>query len=122
MSYNWGPNYIIPSKVLKKYSGHVLLRENYDEALLSKELKEMDLNGPIVRINNPWYFRKKNNDTWIQIGESDDIHSNFPVMWDTTSLENGQYEILGLMHVYVRTNGKEKAIARQNIVEVIVEN
>ena len=122
MSYNWGPNYIVPSEVLKKYSGHVLLRENYDEDLLCKELEEMDLNGPIVRINNPWYFRKKNNDTWIQIGESDDIHSNFPVMWDTTRLENGQYEILGLMHVYVKTNSMEKAIARQNIVEVTVDN
>ena len=46
----------------------------------------------------------------------------WPVFWDTTDLENGQYEIMGLMHVFVRTNGEEKAIARENIVEVVVEN
>jgi len=122
MSYNWGPHYIVPSDVLKKYSGNVLLREDYDEDLLKRELVEMGLNGPIVRVNNPWYYRKKSDDTWIQVGESDDIHSNFPVRWDTNNLENGQYEILGLMHVYVKSDGGEKAIARQNIVEVMIEN
>jgi hypothetical protein len=44
------------------------------------------------------------------------------VRWDTTDLENGQYEILGLMHVFVRKNGGETAIARENVVEVTVEN
>ncbi len=122
MSYNWGPNYIVPSTILKKYSGNVLLRENYDEELLDMELEEMGFKGPITRVNNPWYFRKKSNDTWIKIGESDDIELNFPVRWDTNNLENGQYEILGLMHVFIKRDGDEVAIARQNIVEVTVEN
>ena len=56
------------------------------------------------------------------IGESDDRHENFPVRWDTTGLESGQYEILGLMHVFVRKDGGETAIARENVVEVTIEN
>jgi hypothetical protein len=122
MSDNWGPHYIVPSQVIKSYSGSVRLREELDEDLLRKELEEMDLTGPIVRITNPWYFRKKDTGTWIKIGESDDKRENFPVRWDTTNLENGQYEILGLMHVYVKINGNETAIARENVVEVTVEN
>jgi hypothetical protein len=122
MSYNWGPRYIVPSEALKKYSGNVLLREEFDEDLLRKELEELSLTGPIVRVANPWYYRKKNTDTWIKIGESRDRQENFPVRWDTTSLENGQYEILGLMHVFVKKDGGETAIARENIVEVTVEN
>lgn len=122
MTINWGPHYIMPSEVIKSYSGGVRLRENLDENLLNQELAQLDLTGSITRINNPWYFRKKGTDTWILIGESDDKAENFPVSWDTTELENGQYEILGLMHVYVKENGKVTAIARQNIVEVTVEN
>jgi hypothetical protein len=122
MSYNWGPHYIVPSEVLKKYSGNVLLREEFEEDLLRKELEELSLTGPIVRVANPWYYRKKNTDTWIKIGESKDRQENFPVRWDTTSLKNGQYEILGLMHVFVRKDDGETAIARENIVEVTVEN
>jgi hypothetical protein len=122
MPYNWGPHYIVPSDVMKSYSGAIQLREEIEEDLLHKELEELDLTGPILRISNPWYYRKKNTDTWIKIGESTDKQQNFPVRWDTTTLENGQYEILGLMHVFVRGNGEEKAIARQNVVEVTVEN
>lgn len=122
MSYNWGPHYIVPSDVLKKYSGSVLLREEYDEELLDKELKELELTGPIQRVVNPWYYRKKDSGTWIKIGESADKQANFPVRWDTTALANGQYEILGLMHVFVRKNGGEVAIARENVVEVTVAN
>ncbi len=122
MPYNWGPHYIVPSEVLKKYSGNVLLREKFDEDLLHKELEELALTGPIVRVTNPWYYRKKNTDTWIKIGESEDRHENFPVRWNTTSLENGQYEVLGLMHVFVKKDGEQKAIARENIVEITIEN
>ena len=50
------------------------------------------------------------------------IDENFPVRWDTTNLENGQYEVMGLMHVFVKRGGEEIAIARQNMVEVTVEN
>ena len=122
MPYNWGPYYIVPSQTLKTYSGGVRLREEFDETLLRKELEEMGLTGPIVRITNPWYYRKKNTATWIKIGESEDRHENFPVRWDTTHLENGQYEVLGLMHVFIRKNGEQIAIARENVVEVTVKN
>jgi len=122
MSYNWGPHYIVPSEVLKKYSGNVLLREELEEELLGKELAELGLTGPILRITNPWYYRQKDASTWIKVGESGDKQANFSVRWDTTVLENGQYEILGLMHVFVKKNGDETAIARENVVEVTVEN
>jgi hypothetical protein len=122
MSYNWGPRYIVPSEVLKKYSGSVLLREEFDEDLLHKELERLGLTGSVVRVTNPWYYRKKNTQTWIKIGESEDKQKNFPVRWDTTSLQNGQYEIMGLMHVFVKKDGKQEAIARENIVEITVEN
>jgi hypothetical protein len=122
MSYNWGPRYIVPSEIFKSYSGNVLLREEFDEDLLHKQLEELGFVGSIVKITNPWYYRKKNTDTWIKIGESDDRSSHFPVMWDTTSLQNGQYEVMGLMHVFVRKEGRDMIIAGQNIVEVAVEN
>lgn len=122
MSYNWGPQYIVPSEIIKTYSGSVLLREQYDEDLLDKELKEMSISGTVERVSNPWYFRKKGSDTWIKAGESDDVSSNFPVRWDTSALENGQYEILGMMHVFVKVDGTEKVIARQNMVEITVKN
>ena len=122
MSYNWGPHYIVPSEVMKKYSGSVMLREDYDEELLHKEMEGLGLKGFIYGISNPWYYRKKGRDSWIKAGESDDISQNFPVRWDTTAIENGQYEILGMMHVYIRSDAGEKAIARQSIVEITVEN
>ena len=122
MPYNWGPHYIVPSEVIKSYSGAILLREELDEELLNKELAEMGLSGSVVRISNPWYYRKKDTETWIKIGESTDKQQNFPIRWDTSKLENGQYEILGLMHAFVKQNGGEVAIARENVVEVTVEN
>ncbi len=124
MPYNWGPHYIVPSGVIKTYSGNVLLREEFDEDLLYKELGELGFKGRIDKINNPWYYRKKGADTWVQIGESQDERRYFPVRWDTTNLENGQYEIMGLMHIFVEREESNigKAIARQNVVEVSVEN
>jgi len=122
MSYNWGPHYIVPSKVLKSYSGNVVLREELDEGLLRKELEALGILGPVGNITNPWYYRRKGATTWIKIGESNDKHENFPARWDTTGVENGQYEIMGLMHVYAKKGDSEIAIARQNIVEVTVKN
>ena len=122
MSYNWGPHYIVPTDVLKSYSGAVLLREEFDKELLRKEREALGITGPIAKISNPWYYRKKGTETWVKIGESSDEHQNFPIRWDTTVLNNGQYEVMGLMHVFVRKNGTETAIARQNIVEVNVKN
>ena len=122
MSINWGPYYIVPSEVIKSYSGGVVLRERLDDELLTKELEALGISGPVIDIVNPWYYRKKNTDTWIKIGESNNKHDNFPARWDTAGLSNGQYEIMGLMHVIVKKDEKEIAIARQNIVEVTVEN
>lgn len=122
MSYNWGPHYLVPSDTLKSYSGGVRLREEFDQELLHKELQEMGFKGSISRIVNPWYYRKNGTDTWIKIGESQDRQENFPVRWDTTELENGQYQVMGLMHVFIKGEGEEKAIARENIVEVTVQN
>ena len=122
MSHNWGPYFLVPSEAIKEYSGHVQLRERLDEDLLSKELQELDMSGSIVKISNPWYFRKKGEDTWIKIGESDALSDNFPVSWDTTQLDNDEYEVLGLMHVFIKEGDTEHAIARQNIVNIIVKN
>lgn len=122
MSHNWGPHYIVPTEVFESYSGIVELREEFDEVLLRKDLEELGLAGQIARVINPWYYRKKNSTTWIKIGESGEIERNFPIKWDTTKLENGQYEVMGLMHVFVKRGRGEKGIARQNVVEVTVKN
>ncbi len=122
MSYDWGPHYIVPSEFLKNYSGIVWLREQYDEYLLDKELEELGIHGSITRVSNPWYYRKKGTSTWIKIGESDERCQSFAVAWNTSRLENGQYEIQGLMHVFVKAGDVEIAIARENVVEVTVEN
>lgn len=122
MSHNWGPYFIVPSKALTEYSGHVQLREQLDEDLLAKDLLGLNMSGSIKKITNPWYFRRKGADTWIKIGESEAIADNFPVSWDTTRLENGEYEVLGLMHVMVKAGDKEHTIARQNIVDITIKN
>jgi hypothetical protein len=122
MSHNWGPHFIVPTEALKSYSGIVKLREQLDEDLLSKELEEFGILGSISKITNPWYYRKKDTQTWIKIGESENKHENFPVTWDTRRLKDGRYEVLGLMHVFVKKNGTERAIARQSVVEVNVKN
>ena len=98
MSFDWGPHFIVPSEAIKEYSGHVQLRERLDEDLLAKELRELNISGSILKVTNPWYFRKKGEDTWVKIGESEAMADNFPVSWDTTLLDNGNYEVLGLMH------------------------
>jgi hypothetical protein len=122
MTINWGPHYIVPSETLRAFSGRVLLRETFDEELLKRELEELGFPGDPIRATNPWYYRKKGMETWIKIGESSDRRENFAVPWDTRKLENGEYEVLGLMHVWVRGAEKEIIVARRNIVEVVVKN
>lgn len=122
MSHNWGPRNIVPSPALGTLSGKVKLREELDDVLLAKDLEELGYSGPIEKISNPWYFRKKGNDTWIKIGESDDRKENFPVLWDTSDLDSGEYEVLGLMHVTVRKGDKQLQIARENVEEVVIAN
>jgi hypothetical protein len=53
MPYNWGPHYIVPSEILESYSGNVVLRENFDEELLHKEMESLSVSGPITRVTNP---------------------------------------------------------------------
>ena len=122
MSFDWGPHFIVPSESLKSFSGVVRLRESLNEDLLHKELEELGISGAVVKITNPWYYRKKDTGSWIKVGESDDREENFPVTWKTSNLESGQYEVLGLMHVLVLDHDIEHVIARQNIVEVTIDN
>ena len=122
MSNNWGPLFIVPTGTSQKYSGPIRLRETLDEELMGQELAELGLPQKVVRVTNPWYYRRKGTETWVKVGESDDEKQNFAVTWDTTKLQNGQYEILGLMHVFVKEGGREAAIARQGITPVAVEN
>ncbi len=122
MSLNWGPHFIVPSETLRAFSGRVLLRESYDEDLLKTELRELGFSGYPVIATNPWYCRKKGTETWIKIGESSDQQQSFAVSWDTTTLENGEYQVLGLMHVLVKAEGEEFIVARENVVDVVVEN
>jgi len=112
----------VPSEAAKEFSGIVVLRENFEEEPLREELKNLGLDGAVVRVINPWYYRRKGEDTWIKIGESDRREDNFPVRWDTSRLRDGAYEVLGLMHVVVRIDDQESMIARQNIVEVKIQN
>jgi len=106
----------------KQFSGIAVLRENFDESLLRKELETLGITGAVLKVSNPWYYRKKNADTWIKIGESEDRDGNFPVKWDTSELADGPYEVLGLMHVFVKKGKEERVIARQSTVEVTVKN
>jgi hypothetical protein len=122
MSINWGPHFIVPSQAAKQFSGIVVLRENFDEGLLREELKNLGLDGAVVKVINPWYYRRRGEDTWIKVGESDQREENFPVRWDTSNLADGTYEVLGLMHVVVKIDDQERMIARQNIVEVTLRN
>jgi len=122
MAFDWGPHFIVPSESVTSFSGVVRLRESLDEDLLHRELEELGISGAVVKISNPWYFRKKGAGSWIKIGESQDMEENFPVRWDTSGLENGSYEILGLMHVSILEHETEHIIARQSIVDVTVAN
>ena len=122
MSLNWGPHFIVPSETLRAFSGKVLLRESFDEELLRTELQDLGLAGYPIKATNPWYCRKKGTETWVKIGESSDEEQSFAVPWDTKTLENGEYQILGLMHVSVQTEGEKVIVASQNMVDVVGEN
>ena len=122
MSLNWGPHFIVPSETTKIFAGIVRLRESYDEEVLRKEMEKLGISGAIVRVTNPWYYRKKGDETWIKIGESEDRYENFPVKWDTSRLQNGAYQVLGLMHVFIKRDDEEKVLARQSIVDVTIKN
>jgi hypothetical protein len=122
MSLNWGPHFIVPTGTSQKYSGPVRLRETLDKELLAVELANLELPQKVAKVINPWYYRKKGSETWIKIGESENEKDNFAVTWDTTELDNGRYEILGLMHVFVGAGAHPVAIARQAITPLTVAN
>lgn len=122
MSYNWGPFFIVPSEKTSTFSRRVVLREKFDEDLLNKELAELGYSGVPFKATNPWYYRKKGTETWIKVGESDDRQNWFSVPWDTTTVENGNYEVLGQMHVLVKEKDKDLVFFRQNIADVEVRN
>jgi hypothetical protein len=122
LAINWRSHSIVPSESLRAFSGKVLLRKNFDEDLLKRELKELRYAGAPFKATNPWYYRKKDAETWIKIGEAADRSSDFAVQWDTTALKNATYQVLGLMHVFVKKAEEEFAVAGQNIVDVTVEN
>ncbi|NTW16159.1 MAG: hypothetical protein HGA41_01670 [Syntrophaceae bacterium] len=122
MSINWGPYFIVPSESQRTLSGRVVLRESFDEELLNKELNQLGYSGAAIKATNPWYYRKKNTESWIKIGESSDRQKNFAVPWETKKLENGKYQILGVMHVSIKKGEDEQVIARQNIMDVTIKN
>jgi hypothetical protein len=122
MSINWGPHFIVPSKKLSNLSGKVVLRESFDEELLKQDLAELGFSGIPIKATNPWYYRKKSTETWIKIGESSDKETWFSVPWDTTSVANGAYQILGFMHVFIKEDEKELLLCRQSIVDVKIQN
>ena len=122
MAYNWGPNFIMPSDTLRKFTGRVVLREDYNETLLRQELAELGCGDQPFHVTNPWYYREKNAESWIKIGESSDRKNQFSVPWDTRSVGNGEYELLGFMHVYSKKGAEEFVVTRQNIVDVTIEN
>ena len=122
MSINWGPHFFVPTELIRKYHGRIVLRETYDEELLRLELSNLGLSGQTIGITNLWYFRKKGTETWIKNGESSDESRNFAVVWDTTKIENGEYQVLGIMNVRVICEDGEVTIARENIVDLKIEN
>lgn len=148
--YDWGPEYLVPSKALPAYSGSVMLRCTFDRELLDKHLKTRGFSGSIARVTGSWFFRKKYSEIWTKIGESCDIRRDFAVRWDTSRLENGQYEIIGFMQAFFKNDSLKKwqridlgngeyaesgykpffvekhlekrVIAEQKIMEVAIEN
>jgi hypothetical protein len=122
MSINWGPYFIVPSESQRTLSGRVVLREHFDEELLNKELDQLGYSGAAIKATNPWYYRKKKTESWMKIGESSDKQNNFAVPWETKKLENGEYQVLGVMHVSIKKGEDEQVIARQNIMDVTIKN
>ena len=119
---SWGPRLIVSADTSRVLSGQVILKEQVDEGLLRRDLDTMGLSGPIVKVMNHWFVRKLGQDTWLQVGASDELASNFPVHWDSTSVENGDYEVLQQMNVFVKEGSQEKVVARTNTVKVAVNN
>jgi hypothetical protein len=119
---SWGTHFTALSDTSRTFSGRILLREELDEAKLRHELDTLGLLGPIVKVMNQWYIRKVGHDTWLQVGESDEKASSFPVHWDSSTVENGDYEVLEEMKVFVKAGHEQKVVARTNTMRVAVNN
>jgi len=119
---SWGPQFLVPSIVIKKYFGRVVLRETIDDELLKKELETMEISGHPVLYNNAWYIREKGILTWIKIGESWDRQRDFAVCFDTSVFRNGTYQVLGFMSVKVKNKDVEVVISRQSIADFELRN
>lgn len=120
---NWGPQFLVPTIIIKHYCGRVLLRETLDDAMLRKELDAMRVSGQPSAYTNAWYIRKKGTLTWIKIGESTKREHDFGMRLDTAELENGAYQVLGFMSVRVKTeDNKEVTVSRQNIADFVIKN
>jgi len=119
---NWGTHFTASSDASRTFSGRIRLQEEIDEAQLRHELDKLGLVGPIVKIMNQWYIRRVGQDTWLQVGESDERASSFLVQWDSATVENGDYEVLEQMNVFVRAGHQDKVVARTNTLRVAVNN
>ena len=122
MSINWGLHSTATCDTSRVLSGRTLFKAEVDEALLRKDLDSMGLSGPILGIISDRYIRRAGQDTWLQVGTSGEKDSNFPILWDSTSVENGDYEMLEQTQVVVKEGTAQSTITRQNIVRVEVKN
>ncbi|TFH36259.1 MAG: hypothetical protein E4G93_02455 [Dehalococcoidia bacterium] len=119
---SWGARLTMTSDISRTFSGRILLREDVDEAQIRRDLDSLGLVGPIVGMANHWYIRKVGQETWMQIGESHDKASSFPVQWNSDTVENGDYEVLEQINVFVKAGSQQKVLARTNTVRVTVDN
>jgi hypothetical protein len=118
----WGTRLLVSTDDSRVLTGEVMLKEQVDEGLLRRDLDVMGLSGPIVKMMNHWFVRKLGQDTWLKIGTSGDPGSSAHVRWDSTSVENGDYEVLQEMNVFVKQGSVEKVVTRSNTVRVAVNN
>jgi len=120
---HWGPQLKVPTISIKKYCGHVVLREDLDDELLKSELESLRISGSPIGYSNAWFIRRKGTQTWIKVGESVNRYQDFGVRLDTTELRNGTYQILGFMSVKVeKRDKKEIIVSRQSIADFEVRN
>jgi hypothetical protein len=120
--HNWGPRFIASGDAARVLSGRVLLKEELDEGLLRRDLDSMGLSGPVVRVMNHWFIRRLGEETWLQLGASDEPSSGFQLSWDSSTVSNGDYEVLEQMNVFVKDGSQQRVVARTNAVRVAVNN
>jgi hypothetical protein len=73
-------------------------------------------------VTNLWYLRSGGTGTGVKTGESTDRAGKFVVSRDTTPLEKGKHEILGIMNVKGQAGRREIVVSRHHIVKHTVEN